>query len=149
MVLLAYCANCGTKNDDGMMFCFNCGCNIENPESQLQTNKVDAANSSFSGMYYQPQNKEISVNNQNGQYITNVNDQKSSKYANISLILGVLGSGFTLVFLSPFALILGIIARKRNTKFRTRATVGMVLGIEGTLVLLWLIFMFSMGLINF
>jgi hypothetical protein len=62
-------------------------------------------------------------------------------YATAALVLGIL-SLFGL-YLSPAALILGIIGRKRAPSVKWRATVGMVIGIIGTVVLTALIILFA------
>lgn len=46
-----YCIKCGNQITNGSRFCPNCGCPVENAETQSQSQQIDKENNSTSESY--------------------------------------------------------------------------------------------------
>ena len=116
-------------------------------------NKTDKAEGSY---YRNEKIYEISIkrvvlpNNaeqQSRQYSSNTNSDKSG-IATASLVLGIVSLFFCMWFVSPVALILGIIGRKQTQTKKGYATAGIVMGLIGTVLMLLVIALYVAVIIN-
>ena len=147
---MAYCANCGTKNDEGMMFCFNCGSNITDPQPKAEAvGGSPPATQNFAPPPVKVANQQYAPPpaggvNANYQAYPQMGAEKTG-YATAALVLGILSLFCSRIYLSPVAMILGMIGRKRAPSVKGRATAGMVMGIVGTVILIAIIVIFVMA----
>ena len=148
---MAYCANCGTKNDEGMMFCSNCGSNVADPQPSKQvvqeTTTATPATQNFTPPPNNSGNQLYTPPPTGGTYPTypQTTGEKTG-YATAALVLGILSLFCSMIYLSPVAMILGIIGRKRAPSVKGRATAGMVMGIIGTVIIVAIIVVFVVSM---
>ena len=128
------CINCGAENDEGMMFCFNCGNNInsaKNKSSAIESIFVESSTKNTTKHY-----SKSSVSTGKASSKPYLQQKEKTEYATAALILGIISLFFSMLYLSPIAIILGIIGRKRAPSVKSRATAGMIMGIIGFVILI-------------
>lgn len=139
---MPYCINCGAENDEGMMFCFRCGNNInsaKNKSNEIESIFVESTTKNTGKHCSKSSASTVKANSQ-----PYLQQKEKTEYATAALILGIISLFSFMLYLSPIAIIFGIIGRKYAPSVKNRAIAGMIMGILGLVILIAILILTSM-----
>lgn len=127
---MKYCKNCGTENNDGNQFCFNC------KSTEFTAVKEETAQSS--GFVPPPPTPPVYVNPMPYVQRPVIQQKKPLKIFDLLAVLGfvasLVGMFSASVILHPLAAIVSIIGFIGDTRFKGLAIAGFVIAVVGGIV---------------
>lgn len=99
-----YCIKCGNQIANGSRFCPNCGCPVENAETQSQSQQIDKVNNSTSESYITTHTIPLDSNVQTAQPTQAKKKSSLQKTAKVFLVLSCIGVAVVTLILLLFFL---------------------------------------------